>query len=228
MPAKRAIVQQPVSLPEMAYAYLREEILSRNVDFGTALRQEQIAEDLKMSRLPVREAMMRLEVEGLVTLRPRRGYVVSSLDRQEIEDIFETRALLEEHAGYVATSRRNHQDIAELSTLLVELEQVSSQERVDTSEYGARNQAFHDRLFAASRRKQLCRIMSILRDNVERYVRISVAVAPHLQEASAEHRAIFAAFAEGHADEVARLCRQHCERTCRRLLDNLSDHTKKG
>lgn len=223
---KRPAVEQPPSLSEIAYTYLREEILSRKLDFGAPLRQEQIAEDLKISRLPVREALSRLEVEGLITLRPRRGYVVASLKRDEIEEIFDTRAILEERAGYIATQKRTHVDIAEVSELLNGLEQLARQSPVDISAFGSQNQAFHDRLFATSGRRQLCRLMAILRDNVERYVRISASLVPNLDAAHREHRDIFAAFAEGDAETVGRLCRNHCEQTCRRLLENLGEHVK--
>lgn len=220
------LVQQPPSLPEIAYRYLREEILSRRLDFGALLRQEQIADDLNMSRLPVREALMRLDVEGLITLRPRRGYVVSSLDREDIEDIFDTRALLEERAGFLATKRRTASDITEVSALMVSIEQLARNTPVDSAAYGTQNQAFHDRLFVTSGRQQLCRTLAMLRDHVERYTRVSVSVAPNLEAAIAEHRAIFASFAEGNAKETARQCRAHCEQTCARLLANLDEYVR--
>jgi DNA-binding GntR family transcriptional regulator len=219
-------IQHPSSLPEIAYRYLREEILSRRLDFGVSLRQEQIADDLKMSRLPVREALMRLEVEGLIVLRPRRGYIVSSLDRDDIEEIFDTRAILEERAGFLATKKRTASDIAEVSALMLSIEQIAQKTPVDTTAYGIQNEAFHHRLFVTSGRKLLCKTLTMLRDNVERYVRISVSMAPNLDDAIADHRAIFAAFAEGDADKTARLCRAHCERTCAQLLANLNEYVK--
>ncbi len=88
------------------------------------------------------------------------------------------------------------------------------------------NEAFHHRLFVTSGRKLLCKTLTMLRDNVERYVRISVSMAPNLDAAIADHRAIFAAFAEGDAEKTARLCRAHCERTCAQLLTNLNEYVK--
>src|SRR3546814_6140354 len=97
------------SLPDLAYRVLREAILGSTVRPGQPLRQEDIAQQLGISRLPVREALRRLEVEGLVVLRPCRGYVVDSVGRGEFEDVFDLRAMLEEKAGLLATKARRQE-----------------------------------------------------------------------------------------------------------------------
>ena len=89
--------------PNLAYEHLREAIFAGTLAAGSPLRQEEIAARLGVSRLPVREALRRLESEGLVVLRPRRGYVVASLDREEIKDVLDLQATLEALAGHSAT-----------------------------------------------------------------------------------------------------------------------------
>ena len=84
-----------VSAQQAAHNWLREMILSGELHAGQALRQEEIARRLGISRLPIREALNRLATEGLVELKPRRGFYVASLNIDEIEDIFEMRAMLE-------------------------------------------------------------------------------------------------------------------------------------
>src|SRR5690242_20975649 len=88
-------ILRPGSLPDFAYEHLRQAILSRRLPSGAPLRQERIAEQLGVSRLPVREALRRLHVEGLVDLQPRRGYFVASFNRDEIEELFDIRGTLE-------------------------------------------------------------------------------------------------------------------------------------
>lgn len=91
------------SVLEVAYHQLRESIMAGQFLPGDHVRQEDIARRLGISRGPAREALNRLVAEGMVKLLPRRGYVVESLDPEEVEDIFDLRIMLEERAGYLAT-----------------------------------------------------------------------------------------------------------------------------
>ena len=204
-----------------AYDYLRTEILSRRFVSGRLLK-EQLAKNVHMSSL--REALLRLELEGLVIVRPRRGYVVSSLDRNEIEDMFECRALLEAGAGRLAAKRRTEWDVDDLAILLTNVERVAGEKPLDILKYQSANMAFHDRLFNTSGRKQLCKTIRLLRDNTERFIRISVSIAPSLEPALAEHRAILSAFEQGNVDETDRLCKLHCQQAAARLILNLDTH----
>ena len=95
-----------VSAQQAAHKWLREMILSGELPAGQALRQEEIARRLGISRLPIREALNRLATEGLVELKPRRGFYVASLNIDEIEDIFEMRAML----GGACWSSRHRED----------------------------------------------------------------------------------------------------------------------
>lgn len=103
-------------LPSLAIAYqqVRDAILSGAYAAGQPLGQVEIAGRIDHRRVPLREALQRLEAEGLVMLRPRRGYVVTSLDPEEIRDIFDIRMILEERAGYLATLKATPEDVAEV------------------------------------------------------------------------------------------------------------------
>jgi len=101
----------PVSVPEHAYTVLKNALLEGRLSPGDTLIQEEIAASLGSSRVPIREALKRLEGEGLVVQRPRRGYVVASLNADEAEDVFDVRMLLEERAGFLATQKRTQADV---------------------------------------------------------------------------------------------------------------------
>lgn len=212
-----------LSLPEIAYMRLREALLSGAFEAGESLRQEEIAQRLGVSRVPVREALRRLEGEGLVVQRPRRGYIVASLDPDNIEDIFDIRMMLEERAGYLATKRRTAQDIAEVERLLHAMDGIKIRSAADVALFAERNRAFHERLFETSKRPQLCRMMAVLRNSVERYVRVSALIATSLDRVHDEHHRIVDAFRRGDAEEVGRLCRQHCQNICDRLIASLRE-----
>lgn len=209
---------QRQSLPQAIYLALREAILSGRFRPGEALRQENLAKSFDSSRVPVREALNRLEAEGLAVLRPRRGFIVAALDIDEVIEIFQLRMVLEEHAGFVATERRTQADIAEVGKILSNLEKIKIDKAANIAKWAAYNRQFHTRLFKSSRRSHVCGVTNMLRDKVERYVRVEVAMTGHLDRAQAEHRKIFKAFADGDGARVGRLSRQHCESTADRLI----------
>jgi DNA-binding GntR family transcriptional regulator len=216
------------SVPEAIYLSVRDAILNGTYRPGSALRQELLAQHFNVSRVPVREALNRLEAEGLVVLRPRKGYVVASLDLDEIVEIFQMRMVLEEHAGYVATVSRTETDVQEIRRILESMENVPVESPDGIAEWTALNRTFHARLFASSRRKHLCHVAGTFRDMVERYVRIEVAMTGHLGEAQAEHHEIVEAFAKGQAERVGRLSREHCEHTANRLIGALRARERQG
>lgn len=209
------------TMPDVAYAWLRDRILGGAMEEGQALRQETLAAALGVSRVPLREALRRLEVEGLVVQRPRRGYVVASLDPDEIEEIFDLRRMLEERAGFLATRRRADRDVAELEELLHRMDGMVIASAADIDRFAERNRAFHDRLFQPCGRVHLLRMMVVLRNNVERYIRVGALVTGSVDQVQSEHVAIFEAFRRGDAAEVGALCRLHCEHACDRLVQRL-------
>ena len=216
--ARAQLPLQRQSLPQGIYLALREAILTGRFRPGEALRQESLAKSFDASRVPVREALNRLEAEGLAALRPHRGFIVATLDLDEVIEIFELRMILEEHAGFVATERRTQADVAEIGRILAKLEKVKIDKPGNIAKWAAHNREFHARLFLSSRRSHLCGVTNTLRDKVERYVRVEVAMTGHLDRAQMEHRKIFKAFSDGDAARVGRLSREHCESTADRLI----------
>lgn len=211
----------PPSLPELAYEHLRDSILKGSLEAGAPLRQEEIAARLGISRLPIREALRRLESEGLAMLRPRRGYVVASLNREEIDDVLDLQATLEARAGHAATMRRNEGVASELEACLAQLDKITSRNPVDIDAFAELNLKFHDTLFESSGRSFLCRTLRTLRANTERYARVAAGVLVDLRQSQAEHRAILEAYRAGDAATVAELCWEHRDATRMRLLEHL-------
>lgn len=215
------------SLAEVAYQQVRDAILSGALTAGQPIGQVEVAGRIGTSRVPLREALQRLEAEGLVTLRPRRGYIVTSLDPEEIKDIFDIRMILEERAGYLATLRATDEDIAAVEKLLRAMDNLSVKDARSAADFAEKNRAFHERLYAASGRTQLCRLMATLRTNVERYIRIGAQIAGNLKRVGQEHQQIFNAFKRRDAQTVGRLCREHCAATCERLIERLQKQSSK-
>jgi DNA-binding GntR family transcriptional regulator len=207
-------------LPELIYSRLREQILDGTLAPGEELGQEYLAKQFGVSRVPLREALNRLQAEGFIVLRPRFGFAVTSLNRDEIVEIFELRMVVEEHALVVATQARTADDVQELAELLRRFEALQPKDKSapDFEQWCVLNREFHERLVASSRRKRLCDMVMKLRDSVEPYIRIESNLSGHVHQAEAEHRAIFRAFKKGDAETAGRLTREHCGSTLERLL----------
>ena len=107
-------------LREQVYAGIKNAIISGEFEPGRRLIEERLAEDMKTSRTPVREAIQKLEKEGLIHRLPRGGFAVKGVSEEEVEEVFGLRAVLEGYAAYLATARitggraegprRDHQD----------------------------------------------------------------------------------------------------------------------
>ena len=214
-------VVRATSVSEMVHQYLKDSILSGALMAGDAIRQDDIATRLDVSRAPVREALNQLEREGLVVLRPRRGYIVASLDPEEIEDIFGIRMVLEEHAGRVATERRTLADVVAAKKLVRAMDVIGAESSAEIAEWARLNREFHDTIYRASGVNRLRTIAANLRDTVEQYVRLDLATANWKGVAQKEHKRILTAFEAGDAEAVARLSREHCQNTCERLISSL-------
>jgi DNA-binding GntR family transcriptional regulator len=224
-PAPRRLppVAPPANLPDLAYGALRDAIVRGRFDFGEPLRQEELAAELGISRLPLREALRRLEAEGLVVMRPRRGYVVAEFSRAEIDEVFAIRALLEAEAGRRATERRGGAETKALKALLRQLEEAGAAKPLDAEAFARANSAFHDFFVDLGGGPLLARMLRVLRAAAERYTRLSVSLATEIEASQSEHRAIVRAFAAGDAESVGLLLEAHCRNTARRLLAHLPE-----
>src|SRR6476619_5448200 len=165
-------LKQARPLPDIIYDWLREQILVGQLMPGTEIRQELLARHFGTSRIPIREALNRLQAEGLITLRPRRGFAVTSLNYDEIVEIFELRMAVEEHAMRIATKERTEADAHEVEALVEQMETLASTTPQYLQEWMSINRLFHTRLIECAHRKRVNEIALNLRDAIEPYIRI--------------------------------------------------------
>jgi DNA-binding GntR family transcriptional regulator len=221
MSAETLIALESRPLPEVIYLWLRQRILSREFLPGAEIRQEGLARRFGTSRVPIREALSRLQAEGLITLRPRRGFAVTSLNHDEITEIFELRMVVEEHATRIATQCRTDADVGEVGALVDLMESLKTDSPSYLLEWSSSNRYFHTRLIECARRKRLSEVALNLRDAIEPYIRIETNFSGQVRDANIEHRQIFEAFQNQDAELAATLSREHCASTLRRLLANI-------
>jgi DNA-binding GntR family transcriptional regulator len=195
------------SVVDHVYSALRERILSGDLPRGTKLRQASLAEELGVSRTPLREALRRLSTEGLVDFSPNRGATVTELDFGDMRHAWSARVALEPGAARLAAERRDPESIAAMRSA-VERQRGAG---ADGMESFAANRSFHLALAAASGNPHLTRFAVMLwvpRIGVPIYQ--AQAVDPQGATGWAdEHEQIVDAIDAGDADAAERLTRDH-------------------
>ena len=164
-----------VTTQQHAYWYLRERILNGHYLGSEQVNPAKVADELGISRMPVREAIRQLDTEGLVTLRPNRGAIVTILTPADIQELFEMRAVLEALAIRLAMPNLVGEAIDDLVHLRDRMERV----RGETKPWLERHHAFHN---------QICRLSGRPRLTAE-IGRLRAAVQPHLQVHISVHHA---------------------------------------
>lgn len=205
------------SAQEHAYQYLRRAILSGSLQGGTRLRQDAIAEHLKISRIPVRDAIGRLHAEGLVTLQSNRSMVVTELGPAEVMEIFEIRAALEGLALRLALPHLRGEVLHEIDDRLRRMNRVVD----DTETWIERHEAFHEYLHYWSGRPRLVAQIRQLRATVQPYLRLYVEWKTNPERHGFEHEAIVAAVLSGHARQVDEIMQGHVMRTATKVTEFL-------
>jgi DNA-binding GntR family transcriptional regulator len=213
------------SLPRMLYEQLRANILVGKLRAGQVLRQEELAQRFNVSRVPLREALSQLEADGLIEYRPRRGYAVAALDPEEIVELFELRAVIEEHAGRVAAQSRTQENVAEVERIVDAMDALDVHAPDFSSKWTLLNYELHQRIISSSRRKRLTKIAAALRSTTEPYVAMEIDLTGDAMDAGRQHREMLEAFRAGDTNGLAELSRAHVESTARRLLKGLRSRT---
>lgn len=185
---------------------LRRRIVHGEIAPGQPIRQETLAAELGVSRLPVREALMVLEAEQLVSYEQHRGYVATGLDPDDLVQIYRLRELLEAEAIIAALPNLTEQDLNVMRGAVERMEQMSESE---TKEFLDQNRLFHFTLFQASRNARLVALLRQLWDSCDRYRVLYVAVRDARGKLHSEHREILNAAAARDTGLMLKLADEH-------------------
>lgn len=214
------------TLAEQVYQHLRQEILGNAYPPNAALPEKALADQLNVSRVPVREALHRLAADGLVTLRPRQGAFVSSLSPQQFLDAYRVREALEALAITLALPNLAADDLDKLGRLQAAMRQHAA--AADASAFFAANRAFHALFVERSRNDYLKAIYFPLLDQMRRHLSSSLDLRGGLERSIEEHQAILDAVRSGDAGEAARLLREHIHVPQRALEESATATAERG
>lgn len=229
----------PVTAQESVARTLRRLILNGTLPGGSALRQEDLAKRLGVSRMPLREALLKLEAEGLVETQPRRGVVVTMLSAEDFEEILEMRFSLESLAVTKAAERFTPADTKAVMEIvdLAEAQLKKSAEPDLSAEFESRwgdlNWEFHKRLYKPANKPRLLGVIENLHQLFARHLRVRIATAGgsdnpafggSRKEQIAENLKEWANVLAEHREMVV-ACDKHDGRAARSVLKrHISDH----
>ncbi len=208
------------SMVDIAYAALKDEILSTRMLPGFRATEPEVADRLGMSRTPVREALIRLQADGLVELIPRRGMRVLPVSAEDMNDIYEILTALEPHAAAELALRRPGLEV--LAPLVRATEDMErALERPDLEAWAEADDRFHRALLELHGNARLTAIAGALFDQAHRARMITLRLREVPHRSTAEHRDILQALRDGDAERVRRIFQTHRERAARELLQLL-------
>jgi DNA-binding GntR family transcriptional regulator len=190
---------------ELVADSLRYAILNGELALGERLAQDEIAIFFNVSRQPVREALLKLQAEGLVVSTHHKGYAVAKLSLDEVEDIFAIRIFVERLAIRRAVPRLTPQHLQRLEAILEQQEHFGGDRR-QRYEY---NQAFHTTIYEAAERSYMTSLIGNLRNIVEPYCRIYMANEGRADASLREHHEIFDACVKGDARRSEEVVESH-------------------
>ena len=207
---------QRQTVASMTLDAIRDGILHGHYAEGKPLRQDALADELGVSRIPIREALRQLETEGLVTFNPHRGAIVSTLSLEEIEEVFDLRASIESDLLRRAIPHLTTHQLDQADEVL---ERYAVALRTgEVAKWGVLNWQFHASLYAPAARPVTMNIVQRLHQQSDRYLRMQLALTHGETRANEEHRAIAAAARAHDTKRACQLVRDHIAGAGRSLL----------
>ena len=205
------------TMQEIVYETIKERILKGEYQPRQRLITGDLSAELGVSRMPVREALHRLEAAtGLITLTPHKGAVVSESSEEDQRDIFRIRAVLEALATRLACAGITQDHLEQMEELNREIQKLTR--RRDDDYFEEVNLKFHSIIWHAAKSRRLQGILKSLYDASRNYRYISLKVPGRLDEIIQEHRQILAALRRGDADEAEKIVNAHYQNTLERLV----------
>ncbi len=219
MSIRKLNVGDTPSSADLIFESLRRAVISGALKDGDPLRQEDLALHYNTSRIPVREALTRLEQHGLAEVRRFHGYTVAQMSREQVEEICRFRALIEGEIVASAVSRASAPSLAAARRYC----EAFAKER-DPILWGERNREFHAALYSECGMPYHLEAVHAALDKTERYLVDQLVLTSGMRRARAEHKAILDAFEARDARLATRLTREHILGASRLFSDYMDTH----
>lgn len=204
-------------LRDVVFNALREAIIKGDFVAGERLMEKQLAERMGVSRTPIREAIRKLELEGLVVMVPRKGAEVASVTGKDISDVLEVRATLEALAVRLACKKMSDQDFDELVAVNEAFKAAAKEKNVPA--IIEKDVEFHDVIFHASENEKLIQIINNLREQIYRFRVEYIYKMKDYTQLIEEHDEIVNAMKSRKGQDASVIAQQHIENQEKSVLE---------
>lgn len=221
---KRVLVMPKInpsnlSLVNQAYKELKRIILEYRVPLGGKLNEGELAAALGISRTPVREAINRLEKEGLVQIFPQRGAFVVRFSEKDVFELFLIRENLEGLAARLAAERINEENLVKLESCIQGFQEPFTEK--DVQRYGKEDFRFHQTIVAISDAQRLIKMISTLYDHIRIFRLTTLGLSSRMKTSLAEHRLLIEAFQRRDSEQAEQMMRQHIHHVREGVMENI-------
>ncbi|SFF64295.1 DNA-binding transcriptional regulator, GntR family [Halobacillus alkaliphilus] len=206
-------------LPQRAYQILRLAIRNLIILPGKTILEREIAEVLGMSRTPVREALIRLQTEGVVNLIPRKGFEIEPIEAKDLLDIYEVVEMLEGLAAKLSTHTISEDELTELDSLIEH--QAKALNEKDLEEWARLDNLFHFKIINSAKNERLANVIDVHADQLYRARLITINQRPLPFQSIVEHRAIVACMRAKDGDAAQMSMQSHRKRARNEILKAL-------
>ena len=216
------------SMTSQLIVRLRDRILAGDYAPGAALRQDVLASEFGTSKIPIREALVHLQSEGLVNIFPNRGFQVRPLSVSELEEVFSLRLEIEPAAAAQGAKLAAEEDQRAARRALERLNEALAEEKFASS--GHLNRAFHIELIVPRLQPITAEILGRLHTLAQRYVQAHLRPEGRAKRAAREHAELLKVWCAGKVKQVRELMYSHIESTRKdlaRAVDSVSESARK-
>lgn len=213
-------------LTQLVYERIRRDILEGKLSSGARMKQDELTARLGVSRTPVREAIQRLEAEGLVQFARRGVVMVSDISPRKIEEIFELRALLEGYAAQLATEKVDQRTLRELYNLLKEMDDQHAEKNIE--KLVLKNEEFHRTICSLAGNETLVSVLEPIWRDIRRLRLNYLATPVGHQQSGREHKLLVQALERRDKRTIRKIVEAHTNRTKVGILNYLESVSKKA
>lgn len=210
-------INEYLPLRDIVFQTLRNAIITGEFQPGERLMETQLAEKLGVSRTPIREAIRKLELEGLVIMVPRKGAQVAQFTEKDIQDVLEVRAALEALAAKLACKRMDDRSFLKLQLAIAEYSYAAKNKDLETMI--EKDVEFHDIICNATQNDKLIQMFNNLKEQVNRYRITYIKNAEDSETVVAEHTAILQALQNRDEETASSLASKHIYTQCASITD---------
>ena len=216
-------------LRDVVFETLRDAIITQVLKPGERLMEIQLADEMGVSRTPVREAIRKLELEGLVIMVPRKGAYVAGVSMKDIHEVYEVRAALEMLAVSLAAERITDEELDALERQVLRESEAEASEDIDENTLDNIvyiDTTFHDIIYQAANNQRLVQFLNILQEQLQRFRAASLSRPGRSKTALEEHKQIIEALSERNGELAAKLAKEHIDNAESAMIFAMQDGDK--